>query len=400
MMQKRALLLSIISIHVMHSVVPWHKQQEMQSSNIEIDASEQEIDAPKRKPKFLHITFHKGCLLEVERVAKALDVDVTPWFIFDKPLEHFEGQNAGLYVYNITEERAQRVWEKHKDYFNQFDAIITSDTAPLSRIFLQHNNWKKPLIIWVCNRFDFFYSPTHKPIDFPDEKYYRLFRDATKKENVFIVSYTPYEWYFALQRGVDMGLRTIKPIGVVEEKLRYRDPRWSIPKTVDKPNTIFVYPCRISDHEMNYIKQQCEQQGIKTYSGRYNGTSDIADFKGILYWPYQWSNLCLFEDWHRGLVHFVPSPTLLKELKQKGMPIPAVLDSMIADGTYKFSEWYTPEHKDLIVYFDSWQDLKHKIATTDYDAMSRKIKAFAHEHKCTMMSGWRDLFDEVGACCA
>ncbi len=391
MQKKLAVFLGLVCAHL-GAFTPWYmQQQEHNGPIVSAQASE------KCKPKYLHITFHKGCMLEVDRVAKALDVDVTPWFILEKPLEHFEGQNSGLYVYNMTEERAQRVWEKHKDYFNQFDAIITSDTAPLSRIFLQNNNWKKPLIIWVCNRFDFFYSPTHKPIDFPDDTYYQLFKEGAKKDNVFMVSYTPYEWYFALQRGVDIGLRTIKPIGVVEEGNRYRDPKWSVPQNIDKQNTIFVYPSRISQQEMNYIKQHCEQQGIKTYSGRYNGTNDIANFKGILYWPYQWSNLCLFEDWHRGLVHFVPSPKMLKSLKQQNITIQAVLDSMVEHDSYQFSEWYAPEHKDLIVYFDSWADLKQKIATTDYEEMSKKIKAFACEHKRTMMYRWQELFNDVEA---
>ena len=60
----------------------------------------------------------------------------------------------GNAVYNIGHQRAETVWNRHKDYFDKFDVIVTSDTAPLSRIFLQ-NGWRKPLIIWVCNRFDY-----------------------------------------------------------------------------------------------------------------------------------------------------------------------------------------------------------------------------------------------------
>ena len=43
----------------------------------------------------------------------------------------FDGISSGNALYNVGHERAQNIWNKHKDYFNQFDAIITSDTAPL-----------------------------------------------------------------------------------------------------------------------------------------------------------------------------------------------------------------------------------------------------------------------------
>lgn len=351
----------------------------------------------KRPLKCLHLSFHKGCIVEIDHVAKALGVDVTPWFIFDRPLEHFEGQNAGLYVYNITAERAQRVWEKHKDYFEQFDAIITSDTTPLSRIFLQNNNWKKPLIIWVCNRFDFFFSPSHTPIDFPDDAYYELIKDAATRDNVFIIPYTNYEWYHALKKGVDIGLRTIKPIGVVEDAARYKDPSWSVPAHVNKKNTVFVYP-RLSKQELAFVTQNCNQHGIATYCGKYNGPADIADFKGMIHWGLQWSNLSLFENFHRGLVHFVPSKKMLQDIDRQGFPLMSTLGSVLRDNASELCEWYTSAHKDLIVYFDSWADLKHKIDTLDFDALSTNIKAFAKQHTQTMLEAWQEVFDQVAAC--
>lgn len=388
-MMKHISLASVFFCVSLQAFTPWFLQQKNRS----VSGFAQHC-VQKKRLKYLHIGFHKGCLLEVERVAKELDIDVTSWFIFAKSLEDFEGQDDGLYVYNITRDRAERVWEKHKDYINRFDAIITSDTAPLSRIFLQDEHWKKPLIIWVCNRFDNFFSPTHKPLDFPDDEYYELFRKAAQKENVFIVSYTPYEWYYALTKNVGIGLRTIKPIGVVEELARYNNSQWSVPADVDKPNTIFLYP-RLDDQQLNYISNKCTEVGISFYTGRYNGTNDIADFKGVMYWPYQWSNLCLFEDFQRGLVHFVPSISFVKKLEQEGAPIHPVMKGMLREKNFEINEWYCKEHKNLIVYYDSWQDLKHKIDTTDYPAMRKKIITFAQKHKQDMMQGWKEVFEEV-----
>lgn len=165
------------------------------------------LEAPNRL-NILHMSFHKGCINEFNAVGKALGLQVTSWFI-QSDLPRFDGSSTGGAIYNIGHERAEKVWNLHKDYFEQFDAVITSDTAPLSRIFLQ-NGWKKPLIIWVCNRFDY-YDAASLDCHFPDQEYYDLFKQAATMPNVKIISYTPYEHIYAAQKGIDIGTLTIKP---------------------------------------------------------------------------------------------------------------------------------------------------------------------------------------------
>ena len=66
-----------------------------------------------------------------------------------KEVSHSNGN-----VFFVKKDFGKRSWVNSVVDFGKFDVIVTSDTAPLSRIFLQ-NNWKKPLIIWICNRFDY-----------------------------------------------------------------------------------------------------------------------------------------------------------------------------------------------------------------------------------------------------
>ena len=87
----------------------------------------------------LHLSFHKGCINEINFIAQHLQFNLTSIFIHDLAHKEFDGQSSGAVLHNIGHERALNIWNKHKDYFNQFDVIITSDTAPLSRIFLQNN---------------------------------------------------------------------------------------------------------------------------------------------------------------------------------------------------------------------------------------------------------------------
>jgi hypothetical protein len=58
-----------------------------------------------------------------------------------------------------------------------YDVVITSDTAPISRVFLEAQRWEdKSLIVWVCNRFDYSHRPAAH--GFPDATFYRLMQVA------------------------------------------------------------------------------------------------------------------------------------------------------------------------------------------------------------------------------
>ena len=58
-----------------------------------------------------------------------------------------------------------------------YDVVITSDTAPISRVFLEEQRWEdKSLIVWVCNRFDYSHRPAAH--GFPDPAFYRLMQVA------------------------------------------------------------------------------------------------------------------------------------------------------------------------------------------------------------------------------
>lgn len=341
-----------------------------------------------QKLKVLHISFHIGCVKDFEHVARAEGLDLTSWYILEsqESRERFDPKrDQGSAIYNIGHERAQRIWDANKDYFNQFDVIVTSDTAPLSRIFLQ-NGWDKGLIIWICNRFDY-YDGASLDCDFPDAEYYDLFKKAARQKNVKVIGYTPYEHYYAAARGVNTGGCTIKPLGSLEREMRHSDVSF-IPKKVDKENTIFIYP-RLDERELAYVEKQCKKAGISYYSGRYNGPRDLQGFKGVIYFPYQWSNLALFEDLQLGIVHFVPSEKFITELVRSGKPVRyCTLDQ------FHMNEWYCAAHKGLIVYFDSWSDLKHKIKSTNYSSMKTKIVDFGRAHKERTLKQWHAVFDD------
>lgn len=183
--------------------------------------------------KVLHLTFHRGCANEIEIVAQRLSLDLTTWYIQELPPYFFDEVSNGSCLYNIGHDRAERIWNKHKAYFELFDIILTSDTAPLSRIFLQ-NKWAKPLIIWVCNRFDYC-DHASLDCDFPDDEYYRLFSQASKQNNVAIIGYTEFEHVYAESKGIHLGNLTIQPSGACTKSSAYS----LIPANILKNSTFF-----------------------------------------------------------------------------------------------------------------------------------------------------------------
>jgi hypothetical protein len=339
-------------------------------------------------PRMLHLSFHKGCINDLQEVARELGWDLTTW----NPLSSYQSAHRFLgnqtenpmVVYNMTHERAARIYEKNKEYFASFDCIITSDTAPLSRIFLQHG-WQKPLIIWVCNRFNYCVGPGSQ--NGLDVEYYDLFRAAMRMPNVKVVSYTPFEHYFAALYGVDIRGPIIKPLGTKRGVCEHS----IIPERAQKNETIFIYPpfpgCKKEEHD--FIVSKCSFLGFKAYSGKYNGPDDLNDFKGVVYFPYQASNLVFFENIQREIVQFVPSERFIKELIKAGAPIYYWHEPY-------YCEWYFGVHRDVIIYFDSWDDLREKVARTDYAAMRKKIRNFAQYHRNETLQNWRDIVRELG----
>ncbi len=328
--------------------------------------------------KILHISFHKGCIRELEFVAQELSWNLTSMYVHDLPQGEFDGKTKGSGIYNIGHERALNIWNKHKAYFNQFDTIITSDTAPLARIFLQ-NNYSGRLIIWVCNRFDYC-DQASLDCKFPDSEYYSLINLAKNSPHTTIISYNDFEPVYAKTKAVDLGSTLIKPCG-----FNWGNPS-SISPNIDKKGTFFVPPYH-SNASFKTV-EKCLAHQISALSGYYNGPTAIKEFKGIIHIPCAWSNFAMFENLANGLIHFIPSQQYMLKLLSEGAHFP---DGNFTKKHLNLSEWYHPELKEVLIYFESITDLKHKINTLDFDKQKQRCLAFAQNHKASMLNRWEKI---------
>jgi len=330
--------------------------------------------------KVLHISFHKGCQNDIEYIAKKLNFELTF-------MEYDDDISIGLDKYNVTHEKATSSWNKHKDYYNSFDIIITSDTAPISRIFLQ-NNFEKKLIIWICNRFDYANQPA---INFPDKEYYDLINDAKNRPNVHIIGYTPFENYYAnVIRKLSIGNECIKPIGKIGDVYN----NYVSTQVEDKENTFIIGPYH-NDNLMMDLKSKVISLGIKVYNGRYDGPKDLAEFAGVIHIPYAWSNLALLEAIQSEIIFFIPSLKFLKyfihtnidgEKKDSFFWSPPLEEDVLY-----LSEWYCEDFKDALIYFDSWDDLKYKINTVNFNNHKELLKKIGDKHENNILDKWKKI---------
>lgn len=328
-------------------------------------------------PKILHISFHKGCIREIEAVAKNLDWNLTSLYVQEYwSKEKFDGVTKNNGIYNITAQRAHNIWTRHQAYFNQFDIIITSDTAPLARIFLQ-NSYHGKLIIWVCNRFDY-YDKSSGERGFPDQAYYDLLSGATRNPKIKFIAYNEFETFYALNKKIDIGNECIKPCGF----------SWGNQDQDHKiASTDFFVPPYINNQNLDLLKI-CKQQQIPAVSFQYDGPEQLKNAKGIINIPGAWSNFALFENLANGVPYFVPSKKFMLHLLEHGAWMP---NSNFAKADLHLSEWYNPAMQDVMVYFDSWDDLKYKIETSDFMLLKNRCLAFANEHKKKMLKKWLRL---------
>lgn len=334
----------------------------------------------------LHISFHEGCINEINFIAQQLQFSVTSLFIHDLAPKEFDGQSYGAALYNIGHTRALDIWNKHKTYFNQFDAVITSDTAPLARIFLQ-NNFTKPLIIWVCNRFD--YADTSSlDCNFPDEEYYQLLRDAYHKNTVFLIPNTAFESIYAAEKNVFFNHEIIQPIGGA---FTIQGKPYIPSINTDKTETFFI-PNYSNDISMK-LAQECAHLGIVTYNQRHNGPDDLKNFKGIIHIPYAWSTISFFEYIQLGLPYFIPSSAFINKLYNTGKLW--WQNGNFLKNNYHLAEWYNEQHREIITYFDSWDDLKQKIESTDFAVLRAKIQRYTKNHRQNTLEKWKNIFNKV-----
>jgi hypothetical protein len=342
--------------------------------------------------KILHISHHIGCMRDHAYIYHMLGAEYEFWK-FPKG------------VFHITKELAQSFWNLRREYFNRFDYIVTSDTAPLSRIFMENINELKPtVIVWICNRFDYNMER--------DLSFYQIFNKmAVEHQNKFkIIPYSDFEGIWCKARGIQHFLPTITPIGVNHRKLDAhvdglqeleasytKDPNATqmYNSPVELNNKMFI-PIYGNDNIFFNLKTIFQENGIDYFNGGYKHPTDLQHCKAVVTFPDAFSKLITFETIQNEIIVFLPSEDFLIKLHPTknnntnywfNCPFGHLDQDLI-----KFCEWY--RYTECRIYFDSIADLIYKIRTLSPETIHEK-KAWCRQYgkiiEETNMNLWKQI---------
>jgi len=324
--------------------------------------------------KILHLTFHRGCQYDIEYICDKLNLDLETLYFHDYA--------TGIYRpnrYKVTEQRAEAWWHDKKDYYQSFDCIITSDTAPLSRIFLRHIDELKPrLIVWICNRFDYAIED--------DEQYAVLLNGLAQQKRIALIPNTEIERIYCKQKGVTLTEPTIKPLGRRLPSRRMLPPDADVYMDEGDYETGFYVPMYHNETKFMNLHRHCSSLGLRTFHGTHRGADSLTRFKAIIHIPYAWSTWSFFESLALNVPYLIPTERFLKEMRSR----PSFwFQTDFNEDILKLSEWYCDEHRSFVTYFDNWNDLAAKAQNTDWTQVRKMVRAFAEEHHDRTIASWK-----------
>jgi hypothetical protein len=291
------------------------------------------------------------------------------------------------------------------------------------------------------------------------DEFYDTYHSELDKYDAFICCYPPA---FSL-----LYKRFHKPI-IVDIPIRYEYPfhnskeDWDffngyLREGVDQGKIILVansmydkkYTEAFLDREVTWIPSLCKYTGIKYQPKRdgwlYYSTQpisfnkntniywkpsvlragynwqDLAEFKGIVHFPYNCSTMSIFEQYQAGIPLFFPRKEFLLYLYDHGFPVldqltwrrifkqssksPVIYKGEFDPNDYSstevlnywlgYSDFYYPEALKHVIYFDDFDDLLRKTKDIDTQQLSAQMAIHNKERDVFSYEGWKRIFSQL-----
>jgi hypothetical protein len=335
--------------------------------------------------KVLHLSHHYGCLKDHQYIAKELGLDLTSVFT------HWDTV-IPKGCFRMTLDLANTIWENNAEYFNEFDYVITSDTAPISRIFLENfDKFDGTLIVWVCNRFDYNMEG--------DMSYYNLFRKYVDHPRVKVVPYTEFENIWMTRFGIKTKYSTIKPIGLTIPDPLSEDESHIIGfdgnYELDLSGGDVLVSRYHNDNKFQNSRKICEGFGLKTGTATYRGAEELKKISDLyecfLIFPDAYSKFTTFELMQIGMPIILPSEELLLDLSRKPNYF---FSTGIYPQTVKYCEWYNEHYENFAVYFEEMDGIGEAVSMVreNRTVILQKMSDCAIIHKEHELNKWREIY--------
>ena len=296
---------------------------------------------------------------------------------------------------NLDKNLCDRFFESYKNKLIEYDGFICTYPPSFSMLFERFN---KPIILQIPIRYE---TP--------------FFNDPNKWN----------EFNKFLQRNIDIG--KVIPVANSEYDKKYfeffvKRECELIPNICDYTNTNwnptknkFLYSGRLSvNFDENIVDDRSKLHMYKW--------SDISSYNGIIIIPYNCSTMSIFEHYTANIPLFCPSKIFMKHLYSKHN------DSVLSELTWnktknlkqgssidcdrekdpnmyndveimskwiELSDFYNIDWMPHIVYFDSFEDLKQKMKTTNLEEVSNNMREFNIIRKQKIHDKWNNILERV-----
>ena len=352
--------------------------------------------------KFFNIDLHISVIEDVARIFRRLGHEVTSvnmsghsWVFGRQPAPAFGPVTRETWQ-NVS---ADQFFEACKNQLADFDGFIVTYPPALSQIYERFN---KPIILQIAIRYEY---PYHN-----DPQKWQQFNAFIKRMHekglLYVAANCLYDCeYFECFTG-------IKP--------RYIQNFCSYPGVRYHPDldTILQMECRTPE-----VIALCKQadpaiQSVRELYKRYE-YSDIVRHKAFIHIPYNCSIMSFFEHYTMCVPIFVPTPRFMIELHKAygilreltwngvfGTSAKSIIDRVKVDlpdpneftnldslaAWIKYFDYFNFEH---VTYFDSFNDLREKIHSCDFDRISQKMAIFNAARLYSIDMGWMKILKEI-----
>jgi len=275
-------------------------------------------------------------------------------------------QTKGRPRFHISRRLATQIWKyMGEKECQENDAIIISGSGSLSRPFLQFNCSTR-LILRLDMRFEILRNEK-------DPIFKAMMRTLSDRPNVRVVPNNYYEqWHCRNNPALLINLtvhRVIPGLGLHPFQDTITSQDISSARAGDDPHKLTVIKKNLDNQFYPLLLAQTNLS-LNLKRAKWGGPKGLKDYN-LWHIPYQSSIMALFENLGEGVVYFIPTIKMWRNLTNSmhfsALPYPP---QIYAEGL-PYADWWWAGYQHLFFYWDSFQELE-EIITHKQDLIEKK----------------------------
>lgn len=350
--------------------------------------------------KLFNLDCHISVIADLKRIYESHGHEVTSWsvsghnWVFDRGSSQVDIVNQNTWM-QLNEDMCSSFYERYKDELSQYDAFIC--TYPLSFSML-YEKFNKPIILHIPIRYE---VPFHND-KLKWEKFNDYLRNGIDKGMIIPVANSEYD-----KRYFEFFVK--RECKLIPSLCEYTESQWK--PTINK----FLYSSRLK------LSFNGDSIVDKDTLGKYKW-NDLASYKGLILIPYTCSTMSIFEHYKANIPLFFPSKNFIIELYKSygnlvlseltwnrvfNLPPRSIINcdfdkdpnrydniSIMSDWI-SLSDFYNENWMPYIVYFDSFQDLRDKLLSTNLIEVSNNMRKFNIKRTEIIYEEWKKILDKI-----